>query len=211
MSTTINNSNANIPSIGIIGAGAIGTAFAKNLARHGIPATLSNSRGPDSLKELVRELGPTIKAGTREEAAAKDIVFVAVNWGRLPAALAGLPDFGGRIVIDANNPIEAPLFKPAELNGRLSSEVFAELVPGARVVKAFNHLQAALLASDPGSEGGKRVLFFSGDDAAAKATVAALIARLGFSGIDLGALAVGARLAQFPGGPLPILNLVHFG
>lgn len=211
MSTTINNSNANIPSIGIIGAGAIGTAFAKNLARHGIPATLSNSRGPDSLKDLVRELGPTIKAGTREEAAAKDIVFVAVNWGRLPAALAGLPDFGGRTVIDANNPIEAPLFKPAELNGRLSSEVFAELVPGARVVKAFNHLQAALLASDPGSEGGKRVLFFSGDDAAAKATVAALIARLGFSGIDLGALAVGARLAQFPGGPLPILNLVHFG
>lgn len=211
MSTPVNNSSANIPSIGIIGAGAIGTAFAKNLARHGIPATLSNSRGPDSLKELVRELGPTIKAGTREEAAAKDIVFVAVNWGRLPAALAGLPDFGGRIVIDANNPIEAPLFKPAELNGRLSSEVFAELVPGARVVKAFNHLQAALLASDPGSEGGKRVLFFSGDDAAAKATVAALIARLGFSGIDLGALAVGARLAQFPGGPLPILNLVHFG
>lgn len=211
MSTPVNNSSANIPSIGIIGAGAIGTAFAKNLARHGIPATLSNSRGPDSLKELVRELGPTIKAGTREEAAAKDIVFVAVNWGRLPAALAGLPDFGGRTVIDANNPIEAPLFKPAELNGRLSSEVFAELVPGARVVKAFNHLQAALLASDPGSEGGKRVLFFSGDDAAAKATVAALIARLGFSGIDLGALAVGARLAQFPGGPLPILNLVHFG
>lgn len=211
MSTPVNNSNANIPSIGIIGAGAIGTAFAKNLARHGISATLSNSRGPDSLKDLVRELGPTIKAGTREEAAAKDIVFVAVNWGRLPAALAGLPDFGGRIVIDANNPIEAPLFKPAELNGRLSSEVFAELVPGARVVKAFNHLQAALLASDPGSEGGKRVLFFSGDDAAAKATVAALIARLGFSGIDLGALAVGARLAQFPGGPLPILNLVHFG
>jgi len=211
MSTPTHNSSASIPSIGIIGAGAIGTAFAKNLARHGIPATLSNSRGPDSLKDLVRELGPTIKAGTREEAAAKDIVFVAVNWGRLPAALAGLPNFGGRIVIDANNPIEAPLFKPAELNGRLSSEVFSDLVPGARVVKAFNHLQAQLLAGDPGSEGGKRVLFFSGDDAAAKATVAALIAKLGFSGIDLGALAVGARLAQFPGGPLPILNLVHFG
>jgi len=209
MSTPTHNSSASIPSIGIIGAGAIGTAFAKNLARHGIPATLSNSRGPDSLKDLVREL-PGITAGTREEAAAKDIVFVAVNWGRLPAALAGLPDFGGRIVIDTNNPIEAPLFKPAELNGRLSSEVLADLVPGARVVKAFNHLAAKLLASDPGTEGGKRVLFFSGDDAAAKATVAALIARLGFSGIDLGALAVGARLAQFPGGPLPLLNLVHF-
>lgn len=198
-------------SIGIIGSGAIGSAVAKVLARHGIQATLSNSRGPDSLKDLVRELGPTIQAGTREEAAAKDIVFVAVNWGRLPAALKGLPHFGGRIVIDTNNPIEAPLFKPAELNGRLSSEVVADLVPGARVVKAFNHLAAALLATDPADQGGKRVLFYSGDDAAAKATVAALISQLGFSGIDLGSLSVGARLAQFPGGPLPILNLVQFG
>lgn len=199
------------PTIGIIGSGAIGSAVASILARQGIQATLSNSRGPDSLKDLVRELGPTIQAGTREEAAAKDIVFIAVNWGKLPAALAGLPNFGGRIVIDTNNPIEAPLFKPAELHGRLSSEVVADLVPGARVVKAFNHLAAALLATDPADQGGKRILFYSGDDAAAKATVAALISRLGFAGIDLGALSVGARLAQFPGGPLPILNLVQFG
>jgi len=201
----------NTPSIGIIGAGAIGSAVATLLARQGIPATLSNSRGPDSLKDKVRELGPAIQAGTREEAASKDIVFVAVNWGRLPAALAGLPGFEGRIVIDTNNPIEAPLYKPAELNGRLSSQVFADLVPGASVVKAFNHLGAKLLAGDPAVEGGKRVLFFSGDDAKAKAAVAALISQLGFSGIDLGALDVGARLAQFPGGPLPLLNLVHFG
>jgi predicted dinucleotide-binding enzyme len=77
--------------IGIIGSGAIGTAFARTLSRAGIEATISNSRGPDSLKELVRELGPPIKAGTREEAARADIVFVAVNWTKLPAALAGLP------------------------------------------------------------------------------------------------------------------------
>lgn len=209
--TTPTTATITTPSIGIIGSGAIGSAIATVLARHGIPATLSNSRGPDSLKDRVRELGPGIQPGTREEAAAKDIVFVAVNWGKLPAALAGLPDFGGRIVIDTNNPIEAPLFKPAELNGRLSSEIVADLVPGARVVKAFNHLAAALLAADPADKGGKRILFYSGDDAAAKAPVAALIGRLGFSGIDLGALSVGARLAQFPGGPLPILNLVQFG
>ncbi|WP_457280780.1 NADPH-dependent F420 reductase [Polaromonas sp. P5_D5] len=199
------------PSIGIVGAGAIGTAFAKTLARQGIHATLSNSRGPDSLKDIVRELGPTIHAGTVKEAATKDIVLVAVNWGRLPEALAGLPNFGGRVVIDANNAVEGPPLRPVELNGRASSEVFAELVPGARVVKAFNHLVAQLLATDPADQGGKRVLFFSGDDAKAKATVAALISQLGFSGIDLGALAVGGRLAQFPGGPLPILNLVQFG
>jgi predicted dinucleotide-binding enzyme len=196
--------------IGIIGAGAIGSAFATALANKGIPAVIANSRGPASLQELVNKLGPAIKAGTREEAAPQDMVLVAVNWTKLPAALADL-DLAGRIVIDANNPIEAPLFKPVELHGRASSEVFAELVPGARVVKAFNHLQAHLVASDPAAEGGRRVMFFSGDDAGAKAEVGALIERLGFFGIDLGSLAVGARLVQFPGGPLPALNLIKFG
>src|SRR5438477_9792438 len=123
--------------IGIIGSGAVGTAFARTLARAGIEATMSNSRGPDSLKALARELGPSIKAGTREEAARADIVFVAVNWTKLPIAMADLPNWKGRIVVDANNSIEAPLFKPADLGGRVSSAVFAGLVPGARVVKAF--------------------------------------------------------------------------
>jgi 8-hydroxy-5-deazaflavin:NADPH oxidoreductase len=197
--------------IGIIGSGNIGSAFARTLARAGIEATIANSRGPASLQELARELGPSIKAGTREDAATAAIVLVAVNWAKLPAALADLPAWNGRIVIDANNSIEAPLFKPVDLNGRASSEVFVGLVPGARVVKAFNHLQAHILAGDPRAEGGRRVLFYSGDDARAKAEVAALIDRLGFFGIDLGSLAVGAPLAQFPGGPLPVHNLVKFG
>ena len=194
--------------VGIIGSGAIGTALARTLSRAGIKATISNSRSPDSLKDLVRELAPSIKAGTREEAARADIVFVAVNWTKLPAAMTGLSDWKGRIVVDANNPIEAPLFKPADLGGRASSAVFANLVPGARVVKAFNHLRAELLATDPRSDGGRRVLFYSGDDTAAKAEIAALIERLGFAGIDLGSLEVGGRLAQFPGGPLPNQNLI---
>src|SRR5712691_682014 len=185
--------------IGIIGSGAIGTAFARTLARAGIEATISNSRGPDSLKALIRELGPSIKAGTREDAARADIVFIAVNWTKLPAALAGLADWNGRIAIDANNPIEAPLFEPIDLKGRTSSEVFADLVPGARVVKAFNHLRAEILTADPQADGGRRVLFYSGNDNAAKADVAALIDQIGFVGIDLGSLAVGGKLAQFPG------------
>ena len=197
--------------IGIIGSGAIGTALARTLARSGIEATISNSRGPDSLEHMAREFGPLIKAGTREQAARADIVIVAVNWTKLPAALRGLADWGGRIVIDANNPIEAPLFKPVDLNGRVSSEVFADLVPGARVVKAFNHLRAEVLSGDPRTDGGRRVLFFSGDDKAAKAEVAALIDRIGSVGIDLGSLSVGGKLAQFPGGPLPNQNLVKIG
>ena len=151
--------------IGIIGAGAIGSAFARALARIGIGADISNSRGPASLESLVQEIGPTARAVEAAEAARADIVLVAVNWSKLPAALANLPDWAGRIVIDANNPFEGPPLKLVDLNGRLSSEVFAELVPGARVVKAFNHQPAALLSADPKREGGRRVLFFSGDDA----------------------------------------------
>jgi|SRR4051812_40302808 predicted dinucleotide-binding enzyme len=196
--------------IGIIGAGNIGRAIARAFARKDIAVTLSNSRGPESLATAVADIGRLVTAGTREEAAAKDIVVVAVNWSKLPGALAGLPPFGGRIVVDANNPIEAPLFKPAELGGRASSEVFADLVPGARVVKAFNHLLSELLAADPTTDGGKRVLFYSGDDAGAKTAIGALIEQLGFFGIDLGSLAIGGRLTQFPGGPLPALNLVKF-
>ena len=198
-------------SIGIIGAGNIGLAVAKTLSRAGVAATIANSRGPDSLKESVAALGPVIKAGTREQAAGADIVLIAVNWSKLPAALEGLPAWGERIVIDANNPIEAPLFKPAELHGLISSQVVADLVAGARLVKAFNHLRAEVLASDPRGDGGRRVLFYSGNDSAAKAEVGALIDRLGFAGIDLGPLAVGGKLAQFPGGPLPNQNLVRIG
>ena len=198
-------------SIGIIGAGNIGMAIAKTLARAGVNATIANSRGPDSLKDLVGPLGPTIKAGTREEAASADIVLIAVNWSKLPSAVAGLPDWGGRIVVDANNPIEAPLFKPVDLQGLISSQVVAELVSGARLVKAFNHLRADVLASDPQVGGGRRVLFYSGDDNGAKAVVGALIERIGFAGIDLGSLAVGGKVTQFPGGPLPNQNLVKIG
>jgi 8-hydroxy-5-deazaflavin:NADPH oxidoreductase len=197
--------------IGIIGSGAIGSAIAQTFARAGIEVVISNSRGPNSLVELVGKLGPMIQAGTREEAASADIVVVAVNWSKLRAALTHLPAWSGRIVIDANNPIEPPLFKPIDLEGRASSEVFAELVPGARVVKAFNHLRAEILAQDPRSDGGRRVLFYSGDDDATKMAVSTLIKRCGFAGIDLGPLAVGGRLAQFPGGPLPNLNLVKIG
>ena len=114
-------------------------------------------------------------------------------------------------MIDANDPIEAPLFQAAELHGRTSGEVFAGLVPGARVVKAFNHLQPQLLAADPRTDGGRRVLFHAGDDACAKQEVAALMERLAFFGVDLGGLVEGGRLTQFPGGPLPTHNFVRIG
>ncbi len=195
--------------ISIIGAGGIGTAIARLLAQAGISFGIANSRGPESLAALVQELGPTAKALSATEAATADLVFLAVNWSKIQAAVQGLGPWHGRIVVDANNPIEAPAFKAADLKGQASSAVVASLLPGARVVKAFNHLPPALLAQ-PKAEGGRRVLFYSGEDATAKATVARLIEQLGFAGIDLGGTEQG-RLAQFPGGPLPALNLVKFG
>ncbi|HET6266779.1 MAG TPA: NADPH-dependent F420 reductase [Acidobacteriota bacterium] len=196
--------------IGLIGAGNIGSVVARALARVGISADISNSRGPASLKSLVQETGPTLRAVEVAEAARADIVLVAVNWSKLPAALNNLPKWAGRIVIDANNPLDGPPLKRVDLQGRLSSEVFAELVPGARVVKAFNHLPATLLGEDPKREGGRRVLFFSGDETQARSQVGELIDRLGFFGVDLGPLSIGSRFLE-PGGPLFALNLVKFG
>lgn len=190
--------------ISIIGAGAIGSALARLLTGAGFEVKLANSRGPASLAGLVAELGPRASAATVAEAAQADVVFLSMPWSHIADAVAGLVDWGGRIVVDANNPIEAPAFKPFDLGGRASSEVVAGLLPGARVVKAFNHLQPALLVP---AEKGQRVLFYSGEDAAAKREVAQLIERLGFFGIDLGGVE-GGRLAQFPGGPLPALNLL---
>jgi predicted dinucleotide-binding enzyme len=197
--------------IAIIGAGAIGSAIARILIRAGIPAAIANSRGPQSLAALTTELGPQLQAVSVAEAARAELVFLAVPWSKIPAAVAGLGPWDGRIVVDTNNPIEAPTFQPIDLGGQASSSVIQQLVPGAHVVKAFNHLQPALLTSDPAAQGGKRVLFVSGDDAAAKRAVMTLVQQLGFAGIDLGTLDGGGRLAQFPGGPLPSLHLVKFG
>ncbi len=206
-----NNSQAKperVEHLGIIGAGAIGQAIAKQAVRAGLKVTLSNSRGPESLAGTVDSLGPNARAGSVRDAAAADIVVLSVNWAQLPSALADLPPWNGRIVIDATNPVIQPGFQLAELGGRNSSQVVTDMLPGARLVKSFNTLLAAVLASDPGQAGGKRVVFLSGDDAAAKSTVEQLIDRLGFAGIDLGSLAVGGKLQQFPGGPLPALNLI---
>jgi hypothetical protein len=197
--------------IGIIGAGGIGQAFASQMAKAGYEVLLSNSRGPDSLKEAVSQLGPRATAGTREQAAQADIVFLSVQWSEVRAALSGLPGWNGRILIDATNPVLQPGFRLADLGGRNSSEVVASIASGARVVKTANTLVRAMLAADPHVAGGHRVLFVSGDDAAAKATVTEMLQKAGFATIDLGGLAVGGYLQQFPGGPLATLNLIKLG
>jgi predicted dinucleotide-binding enzyme len=196
--------------IGVIGAGGIGQVFASQMAKAGYDVILSNSRGPDSLKEALSQLGRRARAGTREQAAQADIVFLSVPWSEVRGALAGLPAWNGRILIDATNPVEQPGFRLAELGGRNSSQVVASIATGARVVKTANTLLRAMLAADPHVGGGNRVLFVCGDDAAAKAVVSEMLQKAGFATIDLGSLEVGGYLQQFPGGPLPTLNLVRY-
>jgi predicted dinucleotide-binding enzyme len=197
--------------IGVIGAGGIGQAFAGHAAKAGYDVMVSNSRGPDSLADVVKRLGPRVRAGTRKEAAQADLVFLSVRWEQVRAALSDLPAWRGRVLIDATNPVLQPGFRLAELNDSTSSEIVASMVPGARVVKTANTLLRDVLAADPRQNGGRRVLFMSGDDADAKEQVKAILEKAGFATVDLGGLASGGKLQQFPGGPLPTLNLIKLG
>lgn len=198
-------------SIGIIGAGGIGEALARRLVAAGHRVVISNSRGPDSLRPLADALGPRLKPASVPEAATSDMVVLAVQWRHLADALtaAAVPDWLGRIVIDATNPLGPPDFKVAELGGRTSSEVVADLVPGARLVKAFNTLPPHILGAEPCGPAGRRVVFLSGDSASANERVGKVIQQVGWAAVDLGQLAVGGRLQQFPGGPFPALHLLQ--
>jgi predicted dinucleotide-binding enzyme len=191
-----------IKKVGIIGAGRIGRAMAQTALRAGRQVVIANSRGPESLTSVVDELGDGVSAGTVEDAAAADIVVLAVMWPQVPQAVEGL-DWEGRIVIDPTND-----FDPSDLDGRTSSEVVADLVAPARVVKAANTLAAAVLGSDPQQAGGRRALFLSGDDAEAKSEVVALFEDAGFFAVDLGGLREGGQMQQV-GAPLAGHNLIR--
>ena len=194
--------------VGIIGAGHIGQAFARVVVRAGRGVVIANSRGPESLTDVVDALGTKISAGTIDQAAMCPLVVIAVPWSSVPAAVEGV-DWGGQVVVDATNALLFPDLRPADLGGRTSSEIVAELVGGAPLVKAGNTLPAEVLGADPHDGGGRRVIFMSGDDGGAKASVAGLFEAGGFWPIDLGDLATGGRTQQAPGGALAGHNLVR--
>jgi predicted dinucleotide-binding enzyme len=196
--------------IGIVGAGKVGQAIAKQFSRAGHEIILSNSRGPESLGGIVRSFGPKVKAGSIQEAASQPLVVLAVPWLRMKEAVSGLPNWEGRIVIDTSNHflVGPPVFKIADLGETTSSEVVASFLPGARVVKAFNTIPAELMEADPHEANGRRVLFISGDDLEAKKQVRELLENCSFSVIDLGRLREGGKIQQ-AGGPIAGLNLIQ--
>jgi 8-hydroxy-5-deazaflavin:NADPH oxidoreductase len=191
-----------LESVGIIGAGRIGQAIARIGCRAGRPVVIAHREAPQSLASMVQQLGVGVSAGTVEEAAAADMVVLAVMWPDVPQAVEGL-EWEGRILIDPTND-----FDPSDLNGRTSSEVVADLVAPARVVKTANIFAAELLASDPRQAGGQRVMFLSGDSADAKSAVGGMFEDAGFFVIDLGGLREGGQMHQF-GAPLAGQNLIR--
>jgi predicted dinucleotide-binding enzyme len=192
--------------IGILGAGVVAQTIAKHVLPFGHRVLLSNRRGPDSLAALVKELGQGAAAGTPQQAAEQDIVVLAVNWPSVQAALFSIPDWKGRTLVDATNRVAgySPLVL-GDISGRTSSEIVADLAQGARVVKAFNSVPMSWI-SDFSPSKPRTVLFLSGDDKDAKASVGDVVEQVGFCAIDLGSLAVGGRLQQL-GGPLAGVRL----
>ncbi|PYJ28665.1 MAG: NADP oxidoreductase, partial [Verrucomicrobia bacterium] len=136
--------------IGTIGAGSFAQAFAKRALKAGHKVKLSNSRGPDSLREIVNQLGPGATAATGEEAAACEMVLLAVPWDNVPETLASLPKWKNQILIDGTNPFhgKAGNFTPADVGNLSTSQLVAALAPGARVVKALNNMTVPNLEAD---------------------------------------------------------------
>jgi hypothetical protein len=187
----------------MLGAGNIGATAARLFLSAGHEVAVSNSRGPESLNDLIRDLGPRAHAMTIDDAARfGEVVLLAVPW-RSPQALPPPELLRGKIVIDAMNP-----YRPDggfyDLGGSTSSEEVLKRMPGARLVKAFNTIYYVHLASRGRKElpyDDRHTIYVAGDDAEAKKVVARLIEEIGFAAIDTGALREGGRLQQ-PDSPI---------
>ncbi|WP_415857053.1 NADPH-dependent F420 reductase, partial [Sinomonas sp. G460-2] len=178
--------------LGLIGSGHIGSQLARLAVEAGLDVVVSNSRGPETLSDLVAELGPRARAASPAEAAgAADIAVVSIplrNIGLVP-----VDELAGKTVIDTNNyyPQRDGIIPELEAEETTTAELLQRHLPDSHVVKAFNHIYARELTSHalPAGSPGRRALAIAGDDAAAKAEVAALIDTFGFDTVDAGPLA----------------------
>jgi predicted dinucleotide-binding enzyme len=185
--------------IGLIGAGHIGSQIARLAVARGYPVVISNSRGPETLATLVAELGPSARAASATDAAtAGDIVVVTVplkNYRQVP-----VEPLAGKIVIDTNNyyPKRDGHIPELDSESTTTSELLQAHLPKSKVVKAFNHIYAAQLTTDGQAAGAKdrRALVIAGDDLDAKATVRNLLDQFGFDTVDAGPLKEGWRIQR---------------
>lgn len=189
----------NIKTIGLIGAGKIGSQLARLAVASGYDVVVSNSRGPQTLSDLVAVLGPRARASTPAEAAqAGDLVVVTVplkNYRAVPVA-----PLAGKIVVDTNNyyPQRDGHIPELDNESTTTAELLQAHLPTSKVVKAFNHIYAAELTTHgrPAGSKNRRALVIAGDDEDAKATVAHLIDQFGFDVVDAGPLKEGWRIQR---------------
>ena len=185
--------------IGLIGAGHIGSQIARLAVANGYRVAISNSRGPETLSALVAELGPNARAATAIDAAkAGDIVVVTVplkNYKAVP-----VEPLAGKIVIDTNNyyPQRDGQIPELDNESTTTAELLQAHLPTSKVVKAFNHIYAAELTThgQPAGTANRRALVIAGDDEGAKATVTHLLDQFGFDTVDAGPLAEGWRIQR---------------
>jgi 8-hydroxy-5-deazaflavin:NADPH oxidoreductase len=195
----------------IIGSGKIGTALARIFARKNLEVAIANSRGPESLVSLRKELGPSVIPQSIQDALKAEMIFIAVPFSAHKDVAKQLKQWKGKIVVDLTNALHVV---PEELRGIPSSEVVSQAFAGARLVKGFNHLPAAQLGTNPPLEGLRQVVFLSSNDADASATVAAVATQLGFTPVELGRLDKGGVPLHVVGGRpggLLFQNLVKLG
>ena len=183
-------------SYAIVGFGKIGQALAHPFALKNLDVTVASRRSPEELAPQARAIGPTVVAKSLREALEADTIILAVPFGEHHEIAKALPSWEGKTIIDTTNAFGVP---PEELDGVPSSALVAKTFNGAKVVKGFNHLVAATLATDAVVEGGHRVVFLSSDDEDAVAPVADLAKQLGFAPVKLGKLSEGGWLVHARG------------
>jgi 8-hydroxy-5-deazaflavin:NADPH oxidoreductase len=145
-----------------------------------------------------------------EQAAKADVVILALPFVRVPELADVVPDWSGRIVVDATNQFAeyAPVYRGyVDLGEETGSEWIARHLPGATIIKAFNAMSTSYLRPDPRHHDGRQVVFCAGDDNAACTDLEQLISRLGFAPVRVGGLRDGGRLMQL-GRPLSLLHVV---
>ena len=182
-------------SYAIVGFGAVGQALAQAFARKNVEVAIASRRPAEALASQARAIGPRVVANSLRDALEADTIILAVPFGEHREVAKALPSWAGKTVIDATN----ALVPPEELDGLPSSAFVAKAFTGAKLVKGFNHLAAATLATNPVVEGGHRVVFLSSDDEDAIAPVAALAKQLGFAPVKLGKLNEGGALVHARG------------
>lgn len=181
---------------GFFGAGVVAQTIARHLLPFGHEVVLSNSCGPATLDDVVERLGQGAVAGTPQQAAAQDFVVLSVDWPRVSDALASVPDWGGRILIDATNRLDRNNPRDlGDLSGPTSSEVVAAQAVGATVIKAFNSIPMKWI-DDVSPDKPRTVLFVSGDDVGGKKMLSEVLEQIGFAAVDLGSLAIGADYSR---------------